>query len=81
YDGMFLEAMEAELGSVDTLLADGKIGEIRGWLNRKIHWYGNTRLPKEVLQAVCGREATAQPLLRYFREKYACYYPNVKNLK
>lgn len=81
YDGMFLEAMEAELGSVDTLLADGKIGEIRGWLNRKIHWYGNTRLPKEVLQAVCGREATAQPLLRYFREKYARYYPNAKNLK
>ncbi|MBP5354047.1 MAG: carboxypeptidase M32 [Lachnospiraceae bacterium] len=74
YDGMFLEAMEAELGSVDTLLAEGKIGEIRGWLNRNIHRYGCTRLPKEVLLKVCGREATAEPLLRYFREKYAKYY-------
>ena len=74
YDGMFLDAMEEELGSVDTLLADGKIGEIRAWLNRNIHRYGCTRLPKEVLLNVCGREATAEPLLRYFREKYAKYY-------
>ena len=69
YDGMFLEAMEAELGSVDELLAAGRIGEIRGWLNRNIHQYGSTRRPKEVLREVCGREATAGPLLRYFREK------------
>ena len=74
YDGMFLEAMEAELGSVDELLAAGRIGEIRGWLNRNIHQYGSTRRPKEVLREVCGREATAEPLLRYFREKYKKYY-------
>ena len=74
YDGMFLDAMEAELGPVDDLLADGKLKDIVGWLNKKIHWYGSRRLPKEVLQNVCGREATAEPLLRYFRDKYACYY-------
>ena len=74
YDGMFLEAMEADLGSVDTLLAEGRIGEIRAWLSEKIHQYGNLRRPKEVLLAVCGKEATAEPLLRYFRNKYAAYY-------
>lgn len=74
YDGMFLDAMEAELGPVDDLLADGKLKDIVGWLNKKIHWYGSRRLPKEVLQNVCGREATAEPLLRYFRDKYARYY-------
>ncbi|MBQ2032290.1 MAG: carboxypeptidase M32 [Lachnospiraceae bacterium] len=74
YDGMFLEAMEKDLGAVDTLLAEGRIGEIRTWLNEKIHRYGNTRLPKEVLLAVCGREATAEPLLTYFRKKYSAYY-------
>ncbi|MBQ2032405.1 MAG: carboxypeptidase M32 [Lachnospiraceae bacterium] len=70
YDGMFLEAMEAELGPVDALLADGRLKDIVGWLNKKIHWYGSRRLPKEVLQAVCGREATAKPLLKYFEKKY-----------
>ncbi|MBR5712211.1 MAG: carboxypeptidase M32 [Lachnospiraceae bacterium] len=74
YDGMFLEAIEADLGPVDTLLRDGRIREITAWLNKKIHVYGSTRLPKEVLKAVCGREATAQPLLKYFREKYEKYY-------
>ena len=74
YDGMFLEAMEKDLGAVDTLLAEGRIGEIRTWLNEKIHTYGNTRRPKEVLLAVCGREATAEPLLTYFRKKYSAYY-------
>lgn len=74
YDGMILDAMTAELGSVDTILREGRILEITHWLNEKIHRYGNTRRPKEVLQTVCGREATAEPLLRYFKEKYSAYY-------
>jgi len=74
YDGMFLEAMEADLGPIDPILAQGRIGELRAWLSEKIHRYGSTRHPKEVLLAVCGREATAEPLLRYFREKYSRYY-------
>ena len=74
YDGMFLEAMEADLGPIDPILAEGRIGEIRAWLTEKIHRHGNTRRPKEVLAAVCGREATAEPLLRYCRRKYSMYY-------
>ena len=75
YDGMFLDALQADLGSVDTLLAEGRIGEIRAWLTEKVHRFGSLRCPKEVLKAVCGREATAEPLLRYFREKYSEFYP------
>ncbi|MDD2959987.1 MAG: carboxypeptidase M32 [Lachnospiraceae bacterium] len=74
YDGMFLEEVEKELGPVDQLLADGRIQEITKWLNRNIHWYGSTRLPKEVIEKVCGREASAQPLLNYFTKKYTAIY-------
>lgn len=74
YDGMFLEQLEAELGAVDELLASGRILEITKWLNEKIHRYGSTRKPKEVLAAVCGREVTAEPLLRYFTKKYTEIY-------
>lgn len=74
YDGMFLEQLEAELGPVDELLASGRILEITKWLNEKIHRYGSTRKPKEVLAAVCGREVTAEPLLRYFTKKYTEIY-------
>ena len=74
YDGMFLDTLQEELGDVDLLLKDGKIGEITKWLNEKIHWFGNTRKPKEVISAVCGKEVSAEPLIRYFKEKYAEIY-------
>lgn len=59
---------------MDELLAEGRIGEITKWLNEKIHRYGNTRLPKDVIAAVCGREVSAKPLIRYFKEKYSKIY-------
>lgn len=74
YDGMYLDTMEAELGSVDTILAEGRIGEITKWLNEKVHQYGSTRTPKEVMDAVCGKEVSAEPLIRYFKEKYKEIY-------
>ena len=74
YDGMYLDTIEQELGSVDELLAAGKISEITKWLNEKIHRYGNTRKPKEVIQAVCGREVSAEPLIRHFKKKYGELY-------
>lgn len=74
YDGMFLEAAEKELGSVDTLLAEGRIGEITGWLREKIHRHGSMRTAAETLREVCGREVTAEPIIRYFKKKYAEIY-------
>jgi carboxypeptidase Taq len=74
YDGMFLDALEQDLGPVDVILKEGRIREITEWLNRKIHVYGSTRLPKDVIEAVCGREVSAEPLIRYFTEKYTKIY-------
>lgn len=74
YDGMFLEAIEAELGPVALILREGRISEITKWLNEKIHWYGSTRTPKEVIEKVCGKEVSAKPLIRYMREKYTKIY-------
>ncbi len=74
YDGMFLEQIEKELGPVDGILRSGRIMEITGWLGEKIHRYGSSRLPKEVIAQVCGREVTAQPLVDYFTKKYTDVY-------
>jgi carboxypeptidase Taq len=72
--GMYLDRLEEELGSVDALLAEGRISEITKWLNEKIHQYGSTRSPKEVIRYVCGKEVSAEPLIRYFKEKYTKVY-------
>ena len=74
YDGMFLQAIEHDLGSIDELLAAGRILEITHWLNEKIHWYGSRREPKEVIRTVCGKELSAKPLLDYFTKKYTEVY-------
>ncbi len=74
YDGMYLETITEELGDIDTILAEGRILEITKWLNEKIHKYGSTRLPKEVIKNVCGKEVSAQPLIRHFKEKYSELY-------
>lgn len=74
YDGMFLETMQAELGDIDTLLLEGRAKEITAWLHDKIHRFGGFREPKEVLMAVCGKEADAKPLIKYFKEKYTGLY-------
>lgn len=70
YDGMLLEQVEEELGSVDQILADGRIKELTLWLNEKIHQYGSLYTSKEVMERVCHKEISAQPLLTYFRKKY-----------
>lgn len=74
YDGMFLEKIEEELGNVDTILKEGRIQEITQWLNEKIHQYGNTRTPKEVIAAVCNKEVSAEPLIHHFQKKYQEIY-------
>lgn len=74
YDGMFLDAIERDLGNIDELLASGQIQTITKWLNEKIHWYGSLREPKEVIREVCGCELSAEPLLRYFTKKYTKLY-------
>lgn len=74
YDGMYLDALEAEMGPVDDILKEGRITEITKWLNEKVHQYGSTRLPEEVIDNVCGKEVTAAPLLKYFQDKYTKIY-------
>lgn len=74
YDGMFLMQMEKELGSLDEILAGGRILEITKWLNEKIHKNGSLYNSREVLQRVCGCELSAKPLLSYFNKKYAEVY-------
>ena len=58
----------------NTILAEGRIKDITKWLNEKIHTYGSYREPKEVIQAVCGKELSVKPLIKYFKEKYTDIY-------
>lgn len=74
YDGMFLEALQTDLGDVDTILAEGRIKDITRWLHDNIHQYGSLYNSKEVLERVCRKQVSAAPILKYFEEKYSKIY-------
>ena len=74
YGGMFLNQIEKELGSLDPILAEGRVKEITAWLNEKIHRYGSLYNSRQAVQRVCGCEISAAPLLSYFNKKYGEIY-------
>ena len=70
YDGMFLEAMEKELGPMDTILKNRGVLSVTEWLRTNIFQYGDLYTAPEVIERVTGQPLSAQPLLRYFETKY-----------
>ena len=74
YDGMFLQVIEKEMGSLDTVLAEGRIKEVTAWLNEHIHQYGSLYISKEIMERLGAGELSAKPLLDYFYNKYSKIY-------
>ncbi len=70
YDGMLRDAIEENLGSIDTILQNREISKIKDFLIQHIYQYGNTKSAKELLEEICHKEISAEPIIRYFKEKY-----------
>lgn len=70
YDGMFIEALEENFGSIDNLLKEGKIKEITKYLINNIYCNGEAYCSEEVINRVCGKELSEKPIINYFVKKY-----------
>lgn len=70
YDGMYISAIENNLGSIDELLKSGRILEITKYLNNNIHIYGGVYNSSEVIKKLCNREITSEDIIKYFKDKY-----------
>lgn len=70
YDGMLLEAMEHDLGDVSELLSKKDMETINKWLHEKIHRHGSMYPAPVLLEKICGKKITPQPLIDYFMKKY-----------
>ncbi len=64
------EAIEKELGSLDEVIRAKEFGRIRTWLREKIHRWGATYPPKDLLRKAIGSEYSAEPFIKYIRSKY-----------
>ena len=73
YAAQFYYAMKKEI-NVEQLVKDNKISEINAWLKAKIHTFGTSKSPKELLLEVTGEEFDAKYYVQYLKEKYGKLY-------
>lgn len=71
YDGMFLEAIEKNLGNLDELLRTGKIKEITKFLIENIYKNGGAFTSNEIIPKMCNSELSVAPIANYFEKKYS----------
>lgn len=70
YDGMYISAIEEELGDINTILKEGRVKEITNFLAEKIYVHGGTYNGLEVIDRLCGKDLSVKPLIDYFKRKY-----------
>lgn len=70
FDGMFLEIIENDLGSIDEILKSGNIKVITKYLIENIYVNGAAFTGREVLEKLGSRNLSVVPLVNYFYKKY-----------
>ncbi|KHF39873.1 carboxypeptidase M32 [Halalkalibacter okhensis] len=74
YSAQLKEAMEKDLPNFNELVKTGEFAPIREWLTKKVHQYGKTKKPAEIIQDITGGGIDSKPLVRYLEEKYRRLY-------
>lgn len=74
YAAQIKKAMVKDLPNFDELIETGQFEEIKDWLAYKIHQFGRTKQPLEIMKDVTGEELNAQHLVEYLEEKYKKIY-------
>ncbi len=74
YSACFTEAMQQELGSLDTLVERGDFAAVLDWLRRNIHATGRSLSPQELCSQLTGSPLQAEPFLNYLEAKYTPIY-------
>ena len=70
YDGLFINAIEDNLGSIDTLLKEGRIKEITNYLIDNIYQYGGAFNSLDIFKRISKEELSAKPIINYYERKY-----------
>nr|WP_308315098.1 carboxypeptidase M32 [Bacillus sp. M6-12] len=74
YAAQFKAAMIKDIPNFDDLLKAGNIAPIKDWLTEKVHKYGKTKQPLEILLDTTGDGLNANYLIDYLEEKYRSVY-------
>lgn len=73
YSAQFYYTMIKEI-DVNDLVQGNNIKAINKWLKEKIHVFGSSKTPKELLLDVTGEEFNPKYYIKYLKEKYSKLY-------
>ncbi len=73
YAAQFYYTMQKEM-NIEELVKGNEIKTINNWLKEKIHNFGSSKTPKELLLEVTGEEFDAKYYVKYLKEKYTKLY-------
>ena len=73
YAAQFYYTMKKEL-NFEQLILDDNIKAINEWLKEKIHQFGSSKTPKELLKEVTNEDFNPQYYVKYLKEKYTKLY-------
>jgi carboxypeptidase Taq len=59
---------------IDKVVKNNDIKQINEWLKNKIHKFGSSKTPKEILLSVTGEELNPKYYVKYLKEKYTKLY-------
>ncbi|MFI5366790.1 MAG: carboxypeptidase M32 [Candidatus Binatia bacterium] len=71
YAAQLMRAAEADLGSLDTLLAAGEFAALLGWLRAHVHRLGQTYRAPHLIERATGQAPSPAPLLEHLERKVA----------
>lgn len=73
YAAQFYYAMKKEI-NIEKLVKANEIKKINLWLKDKIHQFGGSKTPKELLLEVTGEEFNPKYYIQFLKEKYSKLY-------
>jgi carboxypeptidase Taq len=74
YSGQLLAALEKDVQDWRRRIAQGSLKDIKDWLVKNVHSYGDLYDPADLIRKITGKELEAEPYLEYLREKYSKLY-------
>ena len=74
YSGQLLAILAKDIPNWRDQLAQGNLKEVKAWLTKNVHSYGDLYDPNDLITKITGKKLDAGPYLKYLREKYSQFY-------
>ncbi len=74
YSGQILASMEKELPKWKNQISEGNFKNVKQWLVKNVHSYGDLYDPPELIKNIAGKELSVDPYINYLHEKYSKLY-------